>query len=231
MYSSFWNYSCGCNLGFIVQNFQLNIAFQVIFSLIYSLIYRRPDSMSKKILWFLSLSIFFFACENGNIDLDNGGDKPLNVTIDGVLYNLSPGGYQSIELEQGLHNLVIRDANNEGIKETRFTVIHGGLLNVAGTDYYIWTDLYGDPGLREGKLKEDWVQIGKKKFFGDFILLPSDEMYIEKRWDYGLSDDFPSDLLGWEPKSEKYIIRSKLYRVDELVTAYEAMVKEAPPTP
>ncbi len=101
MYSSFWNYSCGCNLGFIVQNFQLNIAFQVIFSLIYSLIYRRPDSMSKKILWFLSLSIFFFACENGNIDLDNGGEEPLNVTIDGVLYNLGPGGYESIELEHG----------------------------------------------------------------------------------------------------------------------------------
>lgn len=231
MYSSVWNYSCGCKLDVPMQNFSLNIAFQVLISLLYSLIYCRPDSMSKKILWFLSLSILFFACENGNVDLDNGGDQPLNVTIDGMLYQLSPGGYENVALEQGLHNIVIRDANNKVLKESRFTVIHGGLLNISETDYYIWTDLYGDPGLRESKLKEDWVQIGKKKFFGDFIQLPNDELYIEKRWDYGLSDDFPSDLLGWEPTSEKYIIRSKLYRVDKLTEAYEALVEEAPPTP
>ena len=172
--------------------------------------------------WFL---IAIPGCDQGNIDLDNSGDEPLTVIIDELQYDLAPGEYQRIKLEKGRHILTIVDKDGKTQEEETFRVVAGGLINVAKGNYLVWTDLYGDPNLRKEKLKEDWIDIGDQSFFGEFETLPTDEYYIEKKWDYGLSENFPDDLLGWEMGVEKYIIKRKLFREEELVKAYNSLVE------
>jgi len=100
------------------------------------------------------------------------------------------------------------------------------LNNLAGAQYYIWTDLYGDPSLKEQKLNQVWTEIGDQTFFGEFYPLETDKLYIEKRWDYGLSEAFPEDLLGWKLSREKYLIKSKVFRTEDLVDAYNSLAKK-----
>ena len=164
-------------------------------------------------------------CDQGNIDLDNSGDVPLFVTIDELEYKLAPGQYQQIKLEKGRHVIIIKDKEGKTLDEETFRVVTGGIINVAKANYLIWTDLYGDPKLRKQKLKEDWLDIGDQSFFGEFEQLPTDVFYIEKEWDYGLGEDFPDDLLGWEMGKEKYIIKRKLFRESELIKAYNSLVQ------
>ncbi len=169
-----------------------------------------------------------FGCDEGNIDMDNDGEETFVVTLDDISYNMSPGDYQNLKLPSGSHRIIIKDENGKILEETSFNVEKGGLINLARTDYYIWTDLYGDPALKEQHLKEDWLKIGNQTYFGEFIKVEPESIYKEKSWDYGLSEDFPSDLLGWQLTKEKYILKSKIFRKDQLIAAYNALAKESP---
>ncbi|MEZ4775392.1 MAG: hypothetical protein R3D00_19565 [Bacteroidia bacterium] len=165
-------------------------------------------------------------CNRGNIDMDNAGKEPIEVTIDAISYTMAPGQYQRIRLEKGRHLLKIKRKDATEAEETDFRVVEGGLLNLANSNYLIWTDLYGDPMLRESKLEEEWIEIDGHDYRGEFEKLDPTVYYIEKKWDYGLGEDFPDDLLGWEMGNEKYIIKRKLFRQEELIQAYNALVKE-----
>ena len=173
-----------------------------------------------------TISSLLSGCNKGNVDLDNAGDQPLTVVIDNIPYFMPAGSYKSISLEKGDHSLEIKDESGNSLRDTTVNIAEGGLINVAATTYYIWTDLYGDPALKESKLREDWIKIGNQSFFGEFYPVGEDQIYVEKQWDYGLSEDFPEDLLGWKISSEKFLIKSKLYRADQLVEAYNSLSKK-----
>ncbi|GAB4415050.1 MAG: hypothetical protein OHK0039_23390 [Bacteroidia bacterium] len=158
--------------------------------------------------------------------MDNNGDQPLIVTIDELTYRMQPHAYQRIELEAGTHVLTIKEEAGRVIDTDTFQVIEGGLLNLAKTNYLIWVDLYGDPELRKTILQEDWIEIGNQSYFGQFEPVDVGAYYVESKWDYGLDEDFPEDLLGWEISREKWIIKRKLFREDELVNAYNSLVKQ-----
>ncbi|MDX2249836.1 MAG: hypothetical protein SF052_23835 [Bacteroidia bacterium] len=185
--------------------------------------------MNFRVLLLVGLSMMgFLGCNQGNIDMDNAGDEALEVSIDELSYDMAPGQYQRIKLEKGRHLLKIKRKTEDGEKivEADFRVVEGGLLNLAKTNYLVWTDLYGDPMLRESKLEEEWIEIDGHDYRGEFEKLDTAQFYIEKKWDYGLGEDFPDDLLGWEMGKEKYIIKRKLFRQEELIQAYNALVKE-----
>lgn len=177
----------------------------------------------------LSLILAFFlltACQEGNVDMDNNGDELLIVNLDELSYRMPPHTFQRIKLDKGLHILSIKDEAGRVLERDTFQVIEGGLINLAKTNYLIWVDLYGDPALRKTVLQEDWIDIGNQSFFGQFEPLESEATYIEQKWDYGLGEPFPEDLLGWEITREKWIIKRKLFREDELIEAYNSLVKE-----
>ena len=179
----------------------------------------------------LCITIFassLFSCSTGNVDLDNGSTESLTVVVDHTdTHVMNPGTYKQIHLPKGMHHILVNDADGNLRAERRINVEEGGLLNVGGAEYYIWTDLYGNPGLKQAKLEEKWVDIGGKSFYGEFYRLDNSDLYTEKRWDFGLSQSFPEDLLGWQwqMSKEKYLIRSKLFRDDQLISAYNSLVK------
>lgn len=165
-------------------------------------------------------------CSQGNVEMDNYGEEHLKVILDGTVHDMLPHSYQKLQLEKGTHTLVVQNLDGKTLDETTFQVVEGGLLNLAKTNYLIWTDLYGDPSLRKTKLSEDWMDIGKQSFFGEFEKLEIDQIYIEKKWDYGLEEDFPDDLMGWQMAKEKWILKRKLFREEALIDSYNAMVEE-----
>ncbi|MEM7656833.1 MAG: hypothetical protein AAF399_11945 [Bacteroidota bacterium] len=171
-------------------------------------------------------ALLVFGCNQGNIDLDNDGPDRLTVVIDELTYSLEARAYQKIQLEKGVHTITIKDDEGKELENSTFRVYEGGLLNLAKSNYLIWVDLYGDPSLRDRELEEDWITIGDKSFFGQFEQLDPGEIYIEKKWDYGLSDGFPDDLLGWQMTEERWIIKRKLFRQQGFMDAYNALVKE-----
>ena len=167
-----------------------------------------------------------WGCNQGNIDLDNDGDAPLIVVIDELSFQMESRSYKSIELAKGAHNLTLKDSTGKVLDEFTFRVLEGGLINLAKSEYLIWVDLYGDPNLRDTELKEDWITMGDNSFFGQFEQLDPSILYVEKKWDFGLSESFPNDLLGWQMTEERWIIKRKLFRKSDFIEAYNSLVKE-----
>lgn len=166
------------------------------------------------------------ACNQGNIEMDNAGEQPLRVVIDELAYQMPAGSFKRVELEAGRHTVTIENTEGKILDEGEFTVVEGGLLNLARTPYYIWVDLYGEASLREDKLKETWIEIGNESFFGEFEKISPENLYVERRWDFGLDEEFPDDLYGWKITQDKWLIRRKLFREQGLIDAYKDMVKQ-----
>ncbi|MDX2286745.1 MAG: hypothetical protein NW241_21445 [Bacteroidia bacterium] len=173
--------------------------------------------------------LWLSACEKGNVDLDNAGSMTLQVMVDELAYDMPPRSYARIKLAEGPHKLIVKDSSGRVLEEAAFRVAKGGLINVSKANYYIWADLYGDAALRPSYLKEDWLEIGKQSFFGDFELLDPGLLYVEQKWDFGLSEDFPEDLLGWNVQKDKYLVRRKLFREPDLIQAYYNAARQGDP--
>ncbi len=171
----------------------------------------------------LTSGISFKGCDKKNIDLDNAGAEPLRVQIDGMTYTMPAGSYQRLELAQGPHTIVVSDLTGKSLDEESFQVIAGGLLNVAKEEYFVWTDLYGDPALRDTKLQEIDLEIGDAILHGDFKSIPQDQIYVEQVWDLNLSESFPKELVGWEQSKDKYLVKSKVFRRAQLLEAFNAV--------
>lgn len=177
------------------------------------------------ILYFLCCAVFF-ACNDGNIDLDNDSDETFQVTIDALTHNVGPRQHIKLKLEPGPHRITIKNDDDKVTDEETFTVVEGGLINLAKTQYYVWTDLYGDTSLKEEQLKEDWLKIDGKSYFGEFSVVEPESIYLEKHWDYDLDEPFPGDLLGWQFTEEKYIIKKKIFRKQQLIDAYNFLAQD-----
>jgi hypothetical protein len=169
--------------------------------------------------------------EEGNVDLDNNGPDLLYVTVDELTYKMADSTYVNLDLAPGFHQLTIKDENQKELENLTFEVIEGGLINLAKAQYYVWSDIYGDQRLKEQKLNIREVEIGDKIYMGDFEAMPNDALYLESQnqWDYGLSEDFPGQLYDMIPRDERYKIRRKLYREQDLVADYMSQVEQPEP--
>jgi hypothetical protein len=183
--------------------------------------------MNRFLSWLLLLpALWLGACEKGNVELDNSSDQTLRIAIDELRYSVGPNSFAKVELPTGPHRVTVRNEANEIIADTTIRIIEGGLINLAGGEYLIWTDLYGNPELRKTKLNEEWIDIGDQSYFGEFERVDPEQLYVEREWDYGLEEPFPKDLLGWEMTQEKWVIKRKLFREADLVDAYTSLVEE-----
>jgi len=180
----------------------------------------------KKIKLLLSLFavLCLIACNEGNVDLDNAGEDALKVTVDGQLYLLKGGERQLLSLDPGLHSIKIEDIANELLLDSTFQVFEGGLLNVARGEYLIWTDVFSPEStlaFRKQALNTQQLKIDRKVYDLDYEMLPQNRIYTEKKWDYGLTEDFPKKVYGWEiDKGKKYMIKKKLVRFNEFEKIY-----------
>ncbi len=181
----------------------------------------------KGLILLFSLSFFLLACDKGNIDLDNAGEEDLRVQIDEIKYDMPSNSYKNLSLDPGLHTLVIRDDQGKVLDESRFTVEEGGLVNLGKSAYVIWTELYGASELRKEKLELAYYEIetddGIQKIWGEFEKIEPEELYVEARWDYGLSEPFKDHLWRLDLIQEKYVILRKLFREKELLEEYKAL--------
>lgn len=172
--------------------------------------------------------------EQTNIDLDNDSEATLIVTLDELSYRMNPGGHAAVKLEPGFHKITVVDqADEKELESTTFEVKKGGLINLAKAQYYVWSDIYGNQALKDEKLNiQDLVieskdEKGKKvktTYIGDFEKLPTDQIYIESQWDYGLIEDWPSRLWDIVPKEDKFKVKRKLYREQGLIDYYMSRV-------
>lgn len=177
----------------------------------------------KRILFLLPLSLLI-ACSTGNVDVDNAGEEALKVTIDGQLYLLKAGARENLKLDPGLHSIQIADIKNEVLKDTAIQILEGGLINVARGEYLIWKDVFSPQAtlaFRKQALEPQKLTINKKVFEVDYEMLPDNRLFIEKKWDYGLTESFPKKVYGWEiDKDKKFMIKTKLVRLDEFERTY-----------
>jgi hypothetical protein len=182
--------------------------------------------MKKSIAWLLTLFITpWLGCNQGNVEMDNAGEVPLKVTIDKLPYQVPAQSTKQIQLEEGMHEVLVQNLQGDLLRDTTFKVRQGGLLNVGQTIYYIWADLYGDPSLRQQHLQEKWINIGNESFYGEFEKVSASQLYVERRWDYDLEEGFPDDLYGWKMTQEKWIVKRKLFRRQQLIEAYKKMIQ------
>lgn len=174
------------------------------------------------LVWLLSLA----ACKDGgNVELDNAGKIPLTAVIDGQSYVLAGGARQRIELESGSHSLKVSGAGLKQERDTSFVLDEGGLINLAGARYIVWRDLFTPHSkaelLRDSLLQLKELRANKQIFMLDYDTLAPRQLFVERNWDYGLDEDFPTQInrLSLNP-DKRYQVLSKLLRRDEFAAYY-----------
>ncbi|MCI4671534.1 MAG: hypothetical protein MRZ79_25550 [Bacteroidia bacterium] len=181
----------------------------------------------QKFILLFAIALFTISCEEGNIDLDNGGEEELYVQIDEIKYHMPAGSYKNITLEKGLHSISIEDASGKVLDASRFDVEKGGLLNLGKTNYIVWTELYGSSQFRKDKLKLAYFEVetidGPQKIWGEFERLDAEKLYMETRWDHGLNEDFKEQLWRLDLIQDKYVIVRKVFREAQLFEEYKQL--------
>ncbi len=171
-----------------------------------------------RLILIIGLVMSLYGCSRGNLYIDNAGIAMRKFEIDGQTFALEPNGAMIMQSKKGIHKLKIMDENQNVLKDTVFTLNKGGLINLNKGKYIIWKDLYGDEIYRKEKLSSKTIEYQNWVFTGDFTELDSSQYYTEKNWDFDLDQPFPKDKVGWTlPKGEKYIIQSKIYRLEAFV--------------
>jgi len=208
--------------------------------LIYCYLYTQ--NMRQKYLVYTLLgcvSACFWACsEKKNVYLDNASAVSIEADIDGIRYNITGGESRAIALNAGVHKISAKSLDGKWQKDTTFQVSKGGIVNLNQGKYAVWRELYGEDSLRTKKLKVEWVNFGQTPLLGDFTRYDSSLIFIEKAWDYDLTESFPDEKLGFSvPTKERFIIKAKVYREMDLINEYTGMAKtqgnttKTPPPP
>jgi hypothetical protein len=166
--------------------------------------------------------LFAFAtlvgCAKGNLYIDNPDTAIKKIEVDGKAFSIEGKGALILESKPGQHRLVIKDENQILLKDTIFFLGKAGLIRLKPARYVKWRELYGDEKYRDEKLNKGKIEYETWVFTGDFTEYAPEQLYIEKDWDFDLDEEFPKEKVGWDmPGNEKYIIKSKIYRVEDFV--------------
>lgn len=164
------------------------------------------------------LIVCMTACKRGNLYIDNPDSAPKKVVLDGNSFSVLGKGAAIVEAQPGVHKILIKDEQNQVLKDTVFYMGKAGLLKLAPARYVKWRELYGDEQYRKDMLNIQKVVYDTWEFKGDFTEYAPAQLYVEKDWDYDLDQPFPKGKVGWDlPNGQKYIIKSKIYRIADFV--------------
>lgn len=188
--------------------------------------------MTTKFIFFVSIALFLFACSKPNVYIDNAGKEAKKVSVDGGnIFVIEPGGAVLMSLGKGAHKIWIKDNQEKMLKDTFFSLQKGGIVNISKSRYVRWRDLYGDEKFKDGKLENKKMRYQKWVFTGDILEYDSNALFVEKDWSYELDETFPQEATGYSfpciklfgysfPCKEKYIISSKIYRIDDFAKEF-----------
>jgi hypothetical protein len=174
--------------------------------------------------------LVFAACgPKGNVYIDNGGEETLTVVLDQSRYDLQPGQRSLIEVEPGPHQIRVAGQDGKFTRDTTVQIVEGGLINPAGAEFLVWKEVFAPNStleLRKQLLKPEKLKIDNFVYEIEFTSLPSDQLYIEKSWDFGLNESFPKTVQGWEFKAEEqYKFKTLLVRKSDFAKVYMEAAK------
>lgn len=176
--------------------------------------------MTKQFLTLLGLALLIVGCAP-NVVLDNPRDEAVTFTFDKTTsYKLGPHESGEIKLDAGEHHVRVVGRGDTLFGDTTFTMREGGIVHSGGSSYLIWRQLYGLQDNRATLLNEDWVEIDSARAFGDFKVFGPRELFLEKTWDYGLSEALPESKTLMV--TSDFAVESKVFRAKEFLATYRA---------
>ena len=184
-------------------------------------------NMKKSALFFFVLTLFFVACTEHNVTLDNPRDVAVTITFDGEnSHELAAGEMKKIDLPAGDHRVVVKSEDGTTLGDTTFQLREGGLVHSGSSSYVVWRQLYGLQTERETLLNEHWVEFDSIRAKGDLKVYKPNWLFVEKSWDKDLDEDLPASTTLYITKD--YMIEAKLFRSKEFIETYRNMAKKRP---
>ncbi len=184
--------------------------------------------LAMKLRWLLLLTVtlFFAACAEHNVMLDNPRDTGVTFTFDeGDSHEVAAGALKKITLPEGNHHVVIKTDDGTQIGDTTFKLREGGLIHSGSSTYVVWRQLYGLQTERETLLNERWVEFDSIRAKGDLKVYQPNWLYVEKNWEKGLDEELPGATTLYITKD--YVIESKIFRSKEFIETYRNMAKKS----
>lgn len=182
--------------------------------------------MKLRALYLLVITLFFAACSDHNVMLDNPRDTAVTFTFDaGESIELEAGGNKAITLEAGNHRVVVKAQDGTQLGDTTFKLREGGLVHSGSSNYVVWRQLYGLQSERETLLNEHWVEFDSIRAKGDLKIYQSNWLFIEKNWEKGLDEELPGSTTLYITKD--YVIESKIFRSKEFIETYRNMAQKS----
>ncbi|MDP5171796.1 MAG: hypothetical protein NWR72_16225 [Bacteroidia bacterium] len=182
----------------------------------------------SRLLLIVAVAALMSSCEKDNVLIDNGGEEKLTVVVNAITYTMPPKTSFRVQLEPGTHSFSIKGEDGKELEEGRFQVTEGGLLNAAKTEYLIWAEWYGDPSKKEETLKQEWIKVDDLEIYGEFIRIPGEDIFVEKQWDYSIDEELPESVQAWEMGSKRWVIKRKLFRLDDAMQHYQTVSAPSP---
>ena len=137
---------------------------------------------------------------NEYIFLHNPHDGEMEVTIGEEHFSLFPDGMVYFALEDGEYQAT-STLNGETLLDTTITIDKnfskkGGLLNLSGEPYYLYSEIYGTtsiPGLG-GNDDLQMVVVNGTLIMGDVKELPKTQTVVPNTWYFGLEEEFTAEI-------------------------------------
>ena len=173
----------------------------------------------NRIILIAWMALLLAGCGGGNVILDNPRSETVTFEIGGGdSHEVEAGGRTSISLDPGSHSVQVK-LGDSILADTSFKLKEGGIIHSAGSKYVIWKDLYGVQTNRASLLSESWAELDSVRVYGDFTIYEPAWVFIEKNWDYGLDEEFPTSKTMYV--TEDFQIESKVFRSKELIKYYK----------
>lgn len=180
----------------------------------------KKRTMFKNVILLPIFILLLSACSsNAKVVIDNPSEADINVSIDGIAYEVMAYDQMEVELKKALAQVITKDAAGKELLNEAVEITGEGVLNATKTTYVIWQDIYCTPEnyeLYKDKLDlKELVEVNGKEYEEvDFTLVET--AFIPKAWDYNLNESFPDSV----DLSNMYALKTKIYRVETLETEF-----------
>lgn len=178
--------------------------------------------MIKRLATLLLAATALSGCSNPSqqFQIDNPGDSPLTVRIDGQELPVAAHGSRPVELKPGEHKL-----HTDRLGDVRFIVYargKGGLINPTLAEYVIAHQVYvtGEDKLKNFGALKSQIDLGGVTFEGPFQKTHS--LFIDQDWSFGVHEPFPEVQTVAHVDKSGGRINAKIFTATDFIDYVEA---------
>ena len=163
----------------------------------------------------ISMLIYFVFLQKDHYFLiDNPTNKPIELTINQVKYQIESNQNQKVELEKGYNTIQFKDKNGQ-IKDTFFNVnSQRGVINPTLNEYITFTQYYGYIPNKDSLMTSKSTTINNKIYFGD--LKQENSIFISDFY-FNLDEDYQKLIKNIDTLER----RKKIFRKADFINFYE----------